>query len=47
MSKKMTPQQNQANQGNANKGTRGVNIQYSKNQGNRGRQMNPNQRKGN
>ena len=31
---------------NANKGTRGTNITYDKNQGNRGKQLNPNQRKG-
>jgi hypothetical protein len=43
MSKKITPQQNQANQQNANKGTSGTNKQYSQVQGNRGKQMNPNQ----
>ena len=43
MSNKITPQQNQANQQNANKGTSGTNKQYSQNQGNRGKQMNPNQ----
>ena len=31
---------------NANKGTRGTNITYDKNQGNRGKQLNQNQRKG-
>ena len=30
---------------NANKGTPGTNITYDKNQGNRGKQMNPNQKK--
>lgn len=43
MSKKITPQQNQANQQNANKGTTGINKQFSQNQGNRGKQLNPNQ----
>ena len=43
MSKKITPQQNQANQQNTNKGTAGTNKQSSQNQGNRGKQMNPNQ----
>lgn len=43
MSKKITPQQNKSNQQNANKGTAGTNKQYSQNQGNRGKQMNPNQ----
>ena len=46
MSKKITRKQNQANQSNANKGTKGTNKQYSQNQGNRGKQMNPNQGKG-
>lgn len=41
---KITPQQNQANQSNANKGTVGTNKQYSQKQGNRGKQMNPNPR---
>jgi len=43
MSKKVTPQQNQANQTNANKGTIGTNKQYDQAQGNRGKQLNPNQ----
>lgn len=30
---------------NANKGSHGTNITYDKNQGNRGKQLNPNQRK--
>ncbi|MCT4589118.1 MAG: hypothetical protein N4A71_14950 [Carboxylicivirga sp.] len=30
---------------NANKGTRGTNKTYSTNQGNRGKQLNPNQKK--
>ena len=30
---------------NPNKGTNGTNINYDKNQGNRGKQMNPNQKK--
>jgi hypothetical protein len=43
MSKKITPQQNQANQANSNKGTSGVNKQNAQVHGNRGKQMNPNQ----
>jgi hypothetical protein len=43
MSKKITPQQNQANQQNANKGTSGTNKQNSQVQGNKGKQLNPNQ----
>jgi hypothetical protein len=43
MNKKITPQQNRANQQNANKGTSGTNKQNSQNHGNRGKQMNPNQ----
>lgn len=43
MSKKITPQQNQANQANANKGTSGQNKQHAKVHGNRGKQLNPNQ----
>ncbi|MBL7690590.1 MAG: hypothetical protein JNM41_03280 [Flavipsychrobacter sp.] len=37
----MTPDQNSANQQNANHGTPGTNRQYDKAQGNRGKQMNP------
>lgn len=44
MSKKITPQQNAANMQNANKGSKGNNKQYDKNQGNRGKQLNPNQK---
>jgi len=43
MAKKITPQQNQSNQQNANKGTGGTNKQYSQVQGNKGKQLNPNQ----
>ncbi len=39
----MTPDQNSADQQNANKGTSGTNPQYDKAQGDRGKQMNPNQ----
>lgn len=39
MSKKISPQQNQSNILNANKGTSGTNQQYSQNQGNRGKQL--------
>jgi len=38
MTKKITPQDNAANQPNANKGTSGTNRQYDKAQGNRGKQ---------
>ena len=41
--KKITPQDNAANMQNANKGTKGTNKQYAQNQGNRGKQLNPNQ----
>ena len=44
MSKKITPQDNAANMQNKNKGTDGTNRQYDQNQGNRGKQMNPNQK---
>ncbi len=40
MSKK---QNHNADQSNANKGTKGTNTTYDKNQGNRGTQLNPNQ----
>ena len=43
MSKKITPKQNESNQQNPNKGTSGTNKQYSQDQGNRGKQLNPNQ----
>ncbi len=45
MSQKIKPSDNAANQKNANKGTKGVNKQYSQVHGNRGKQMNPNQKK--
>lgn len=45
MSKKLTPQDNHANQLNPNKGNDGVNQQHAKAQGNRGKQLNPNQQK--
>lgn len=38
----MKPLNNSANMQNANKGTKGVNREYSQNQGNRGKQLNPN-----
>ena len=40
---KITPADNQSNQPNPNKGTDGTNRQYDQAQGNRGKQMNPNQ----
>lgn len=42
---KTTAQQNSANQQNANRGTKGTNIAFDKAQGNRGKQLNPNQSK--
>lgn len=44
MNKPMSPKDNAANIQNANKGTKGVNKQYSQNQGNKGKQLNPNQK---
>lgn len=44
MDKKNNPKDNQSNQSNANKGTAGTNKQYDKAQGNRGKQLNPNQK---
>jgi hypothetical protein len=44
MAKKIKPSDNRTNQKNANKGTEGVNKQYSQVQGNRGKQLNPNQK---
>ena len=41
--KKISPKDNEANIPNPNKGTKGTNKQYSQNQGNRGKQLNPNQ----
>lgn len=41
-SSKINPRDNSANQQNANKGTSGTNRQYDQAQGNRGKQMNPN-----
>lgn len=42
MTKKITPQNNQANQQNPNKGQKGVNTQNAQVHGNRGKQLNPN-----
>ena len=39
---KLSAQDNHANQLNPNKGTSGTNAQYDAVQGNRGKQMNPN-----
>lgn len=41
MSRKITPQQNQSNMQNANKGSNGTNRQYDQSQGDRGKQLNP------
>lgn len=46
MKKKITLQENHSNQKNANKGSDGTNKQYSQAQGNKGKQLNPNQKKG-
>ena len=43
MSKKVMPKDNKANQANRNLGTSGTNLQYDQAQGNRGKQLNPNQ----
>ena len=40
---KINPKDNQANQQNPNKGNPGNNKQYDQAQGDRGKQMNPNQ----
>jgi len=45
LEKKIKPEDNSANQQNPNKGMDGVNKQYAQNQGNRGKQMNPNRNK--
>lgn len=42
-SQKIAPKDNAANIPNPNKGTPGTNKQYDQAQGNRGKQMNPNQ----
>lgn len=42
---KVSPKSNSANMKNANKGTSGVNRQYSQFHGNKGKQMNPNSKK--
>jgi hypothetical protein len=44
MTKKISPKDNATNQKNANKGSNGTNRQYDQAQGNRGKQMNPNQK---
>jgi hypothetical protein len=40
--KKVKPTDNSSNQRNANKGTKGTNVQYDKTQGNKGQQLNKN-----
>jgi len=40
----ITPANNSSNMQNANKGTSGMNKQYSQVQGNKGAQMNPNKK---
>ncbi|WOG28755.1 alpha-amylase [Endozoicomonas sp. 8E] len=44
MAKKIDPEDNQANQKNPNTGTDGTNRQYDQAQGNRGKELNPNQK---
>ena len=44
MNKATKPSDNSSNQQNPNKPTDGTNIAYDKNQGNRGKQLNPNQK---
>lgn len=44
MSKPISPKDNSANQNNDNKGTNGQNKQHSQVHGNRGKQLNPNQK---
>lgn len=44
MADKIKPEDNAANEQNANKGTSGTNRQYDQNEGNRGKQLNPNQK---
>lgn len=46
MAKKINPSNNAANMKNANKGFSGVNKQNAQVHGNRGKQLNPNQKKG-
>lgn len=46
MSKKIKPKDNQSNIKNANKGTSGTNKQYDRAKGNKGKQLNQNQKKG-
>jgi len=41
---KIKPADNQSNMQNPNKGTAGTNRQYDQNQGNRGKQLNPNKK---
>jgi hypothetical protein len=43
---KIKPNDNRSNQQNSNKGTSGTNRQHDQAQGNRGKQMNPNQGRG-
>lgn len=45
-STKKSPASNVADQKNPNKGSSGTNIAWDKTQGNRGKQINPNQKKG-
>lgn len=45
MSDKIKPEDNESNMQNPNYGTNGTNKHYDQNQGNRGKQLNPNQEK--
>lgn len=45
MNKKINPKDNASNMQNSNSGNKGTNKQYDQNQRNRGKQLNPNQKK--
>lgn len=42
--KTIKPADNESNMSNPNKGSDGTNTQYDQNQGNRGKQLNPNRK---
>ena len=44
MKRKIDPKDNASNIRNPNHGTKGTNQQYDQNQGNKGKQLNPNQK---
>ncbi|MBU0746049.1 MAG: hypothetical protein KKB95_05400 [Gammaproteobacteria bacterium] len=45
MKRKIDPKDNANNIRNPNHGTNGTNLQYDQNQGNKGKQLNPNQKR--